>query len=115
MVVLIWEIGLVGKAPVNIIFIWVWLRRYAIKQIVSSRHSSQEIIAELRPVLEDYSKNRAENERFGDFCIRKEYVKETGQGSDFHDFLLRHHLRLKDFQKHWVRNTLQSDSGISTG
>ena len=30
-------------------------------------------------------KNREENERFGDFCIRKEYVNETGQGSDFHD------------------------------
>jgi sulfite reductase (NADPH) hemoprotein beta-component len=45
----------------------------------------EEILAELRPVLEDFSKNRIENERFGDFCIRKEYVKETEQGADFHE------------------------------
>jgi sulfite reductase (NADPH) hemoprotein beta-component len=45
----------------------------------------EEIISELRPVLEDFSKHRLESETFGDFCIRKEYVKETGQGSDFHD------------------------------
>ena len=45
----------------------------------------EEIISELRPVLEDFSKNRFESERFGDFCIRKDYVKETTQGADFHD------------------------------
>ena len=38
--------------------------------------SHEEIIAELRPLLENYSKNRHEGEKFGDFCIRKEYEKK---------------------------------------
>jgi sulfite reductase (NADPH) hemoprotein beta-component len=39
----------------------------------------------LRPVLKAFSELRNQDEHFGDFCIRKGYVKATGQGSDFHD------------------------------
>ena len=45
----------------------------------------EEIVAELKPVLQDFAGNRSEGERFGDFCIRSGYVKATGQGADFHD------------------------------
>ena len=36
-------------------------------------------------ILEDYSKTRQNNERFGSFTIRKGYVKETIEGKDFHN------------------------------
>ena len=80
------EIGLVGKAPGKYnLYLGAGLDGMRLNKLYRPAIPHEEIIAELRPVLEDYSKNRAENERFGDFCIRKEYVKETGQGSDFHD------------------------------
>lgn len=34
----------------------------------------EEILRELRPILEAYAKERNEGERFGDFTIRKGYV-----------------------------------------
>ena len=45
---------------------------------------SAEIKPLLSPIIEDYAQNREENERFGDFVIRKGYVKETSNGLDFH-------------------------------
>jgi sulfite reductase (NADPH) hemoprotein beta-component len=42
-----------------------------------------EILTELQPVIADYAANRNEGERFGDFVIRKQYVKETLKGRDF--------------------------------
>jgi sulfite reductase (NADPH) hemoprotein beta-component len=42
-----------------------------------------EILTELYPVIADYAANRNEGERFGDFVIRKQYVKETLKGRDF--------------------------------
>ena len=44
-----------------------------------------EILEALEPILTDFANNREHDERFGDFCIRKEYVKATVKGSDFHD------------------------------
>ena len=80
------EIGLVGKAPGKYnLYLGAGLDGMRLNKLYRPAIPHEEIIAELRPILEDYSKNRVENERFGDFCIRKEYVKETGQGSDFHD------------------------------
>ena len=46
--------------------------------------NEEEIIAELKPIIEDYSKNREIGEHFGDFTIRKGYVKATVHGLDFH-------------------------------
>jgi sulfite reductase (NADPH) hemoprotein beta-component len=45
---------------------------------------SEEIKDLLEPVIEDYAKSREEGERFGDFVIRKGYVKATSNGLDFH-------------------------------
>jgi sulfite reductase (NADPH) hemoprotein beta-component len=42
-----------------------------------------EILTELQPVIADYAANRNEGEQFGDFVIRKQYVKETLKGRDF--------------------------------
>ena len=80
------EIGLVGKAPGKYnLYLGAGLDGMRLNKLYRPAIPHEEIISELRPVLEDFAKNRLENERFGDFCIRREYVKETGQGSDFHD------------------------------
>jgi sulfite reductase (NADPH) hemoprotein beta-component len=38
----------------------------------------------LKPIIEDYAKNRQDGERFGDFVIRAGYVEATVNGLDFH-------------------------------
>jgi len=45
--------------------------------------TEEEILSELSPIIADYAQNRTEGEKFGDFVIRKNYVKETLKGSDF--------------------------------
>ena len=42
------------------------------------------ILETLEPIIEDFAKNRNKKERFGDFVIRKKYVKATMHGVDFH-------------------------------
>ena len=80
------EIGLVGKAPGKYnLYLGAGFDGMRLNKLYRPAISHEEIVSELRPVLEDYSKSRIKNERFGDFCIRKEYVKQTVQGSDFHD------------------------------
>jgi len=43
-----------------------------------------EILKELRPILNQYAKEREVGEHFGDFVIRAGYVKEVKSGLDFH-------------------------------
>lgn len=44
-----------------------------------------EILAELKPILTRYAKEKEEGEHFGDFVIRAGYVKAVNSGLDFHD------------------------------
>jgi len=45
--------------------------------------SEEEILAELKPIIADYAKNRNAGEGFGDFVVRKAYVKEIIHGKEF--------------------------------
>lgn len=45
--------------------------------------TEDEILTELTPIIADYAEHRTEGEKFGDFVIRKQYVKETLKGMDF--------------------------------
>ena len=45
--------------------------------------SEAEILKELEPLIADYANNKKSKEYFGDFVIRKGYVKATLKGSDF--------------------------------
>lgn len=45
--------------------------------------SEEEILNELRPIIADYAANRTEGEGFGDFVVRKGYVKEIKHGYEF--------------------------------
>jgi sulfite reductase (NADPH) hemoprotein beta-component len=80
------EIGLVGKAPGKYnLYLGAGLDGTRLNKLYRPAITHEEIVDELRPVLEDFAANRDPEERFGDFCIRKNYVNATVKGSDFHE------------------------------
>jgi sulfite reductase (NADPH) hemoprotein beta-component len=80
------EIGLVGKAPGKYnLYLGAGLDGMRLNKLYRQAITHDEILEALEPILTDFANNREDSERFGDFCIRKEYVKATVKGSDFHD------------------------------
>ena len=80
------EIGLVGKAPGKYnLYLGAGLDGTRLNKLYRPAITHEEIVDELRPVLEDFAANRDPEERFGDFCIRKSYVNATVKGADFHE------------------------------
>ena len=80
------EIGLVGKTPGKYnLYLGAGLDGTRLNKLYRPAITHEEIVDELRPVLEDFAANREPEERFGDFCIRKSYVNATVNGSDFHE------------------------------
>jgi len=80
------EIGLVGKAPGKYnLYLGAGLDGMRLNKLYRQAITHEEIVAELKPILQDYAGNRSDGERFGDFCIRSGYVKATAEGADFHD------------------------------
>ena len=79
------EIALVGRAPgIYNLYLGGGFDAQRLCKLYKDSVNEDEIIEALTPILEDYANSRNENEKFGDFVIRKEYVKETFKGSDFH-------------------------------
>jgi len=80
------EIGLVGKAPGKYnLYLGAGLDGTRLNKLYKAAITHEEILSSLRPILEDYASNRVNGERFGNFCIRKNYVNATSSGSDFHE------------------------------
>ena len=80
------EIGLVGKVPGKYnLYLGAGFDGTRLNKLYREALTHEEIIAELKPIIQAYAKEREEGERFGDFCIRSGYVKATRQGLDFHD------------------------------
>jgi sulfite reductase (NADPH) hemoprotein beta-component len=80
------EIGFVGKAPGKYnLYLGAGFAGERLNKMYRENIGEEEILSELRPILEAYAKEREEGERFGDFTIRKGYVKATREGRDFHD------------------------------
>ena len=79
------EIGFVGKAPGKYnLYLGAGFAGERLNKLYKENIDEQEILETLKPILEDYAKNRSKSERFGDFVIRKDYLKATIQGIDFH-------------------------------
>jgi sulfite reductase (NADPH) hemoprotein beta-component len=79
------EIGLVGKVPGKYnLYLGAGFDGERLNKRYRTSITHQEIIDTLKPILLSYAKEREEGERFGDFCIRKEYVKATTAGNNFH-------------------------------
>jgi sulfite reductase (NADPH) hemoprotein beta-component len=80
------EIGFVGKAPGKYnLYLGAGFSGERLNKMYRENIDEETILNELTPILEAYAKEREEGERFGDFTIRKGYVKETVEGKDFHD------------------------------
>jgi sulfite reductase (NADPH) hemoprotein beta-component len=79
------EIGLVGRAPGRYnLYLGASFTGNRLNKLFKEMLSEEQIIAELTPILQDYGSNREPNEHFGDFVIRKNYIKATSEGKYFH-------------------------------
>jgi len=80
------EIGLVGRAPGKYnLYLGAGFTGERLNKLYSEMLSEEEIIEALTPILEDFSKNRDQNEHFGNFVIRRGYVKAVTEGNKFHE------------------------------
>lgn len=79
------EIGLVGKVPGKYnLYLGAGFDGERLNKLYRSSVTHEEIVEELKPILMGYAKEREEGERFGDYTIRKGYVKATTAGNNFH-------------------------------
>jgi len=80
------EIGLVGKAPGKYnLYLGASFAGERLNKLYKEMLSEEQIIETLSPILADYAKNKEVEEHFGDFVIRKGYIKATTAGLNFHD------------------------------
>lgn len=80
------EIALVGRAPgIYNLYLGGGFSAERLCKLYKDSVNEDEIIEALTPLFEQYASDRNENEKFGDFVIRKNIVKETLSGSTFHD------------------------------
>lgn len=79
------EIAFVGKAPGKYnLYLGAGFNGERLNKLYKEMVDESEILDVLKPLLKDYSESRQKDERFGDFVIRKQYVKPTLAGREFH-------------------------------
>lgn len=79
------EIGLVGKVPGKYnLYLGAGFEGQRLNKLYRTSATHDEIVEALKPILLDFAKEREAGERFGDFTIRKGYVKATPAGNQFH-------------------------------
>ena len=78
------EIGFIGKAPGRY-NLYLGGNRIGtrLNALYKETLSEEEILKELRPLIADYANERKDDEGFGDFVVRKGYVKEIVHGKEF--------------------------------
>ena len=80
------EIGLVGRSPGKFnIYLGAKIDGTRLNKLYKKADTVDEVIEELSPIIRHYATERETGEKFGDFVIRKEYVKATLAGREFHD------------------------------
>lgn len=80
------EIAMVGRAPGRYnLYLGAGFGGERLNKLYKEMLDETQILNELRPMLKDYADSRNKNERFGDFVIRKGYIKATLAGNQFHD------------------------------
>ena len=78
------EIGLIGKSPGHYnLYLGGSFEGDRLNNLYRENISEEEILKELEPVIGDFAGTRKEGERFGDFAIRKNLVKEIREGKEF--------------------------------
>ena len=80
------EIGLVGKVPGKYnLYLGAGFDGERLNKLYRISITHEQIVDELRPIIQKYASDRKEGERFGSFTIREGYVKETTAGRNFHE------------------------------
>ncbi|WP_216831117.1 assimilatory sulfite reductase (NADPH) hemoprotein subunit [Alkalihalobacterium elongatum] len=80
------EIGFIGKAPGKYnMYLGAAFDGSRLSKMYRENIGEEEILNELRVLLPRYAKERQEGEHFGDFVIRAGIIKETTDGTNFHD------------------------------
>lgn len=80
------EIGLVGKAPGRYnLYLGASFTGERLNKLYKEMLSEEQIVEALTPILADYAQSKEAAEHFGDFVIRKGYVKATTAGLNFHE------------------------------
>lgn len=78
------EIGLIGKSSGHYnLYLGGSFNGDRMNSLYRETLSEPEIIQVLEPVFKDFAGSRNMGERFGDFVIRKKYVKEIREGKEF--------------------------------
>jgi len=79
------EIAFTGKAPGRYnLYLGASFTGDRLNQMYRENITEQEILDILTPMLQQYAKEREDGEHFGDFVVRKEYVKPVYDGQEFH-------------------------------
>jgi sulfite reductase (NADPH) hemoprotein beta-component len=78
------EIGFVGKSEGHYnLYLGGNFNGTRLNTLYKETLTEDEILATLEPIIASYAQSRMDGEKFGDFVIRKQYVKETVKGKDF--------------------------------
>ncbi|MFA9460930.1 assimilatory sulfite reductase (NADPH) hemoprotein subunit [Thiohalorhabdus methylotrophus] len=80
------EIGLVGKALGRYnLYLGAGYAGQRLNRLYRENITTDQILEEVPPIIRHYAEEREPGEPFGDFVIRKEYVREVKAGRAFHD------------------------------
>jgi sulfite reductase (NADPH) hemoprotein beta-component len=80
------EIACVGKAMGTYnLYLGGGFYGQRLNKLYKESLKEDDLLNELKPLLNRYAKERNDDERFGDFVIRMGYVKATKYGKDFHE------------------------------
>ena len=80
------EIGFVGKSPGYYnLYLGGAHNGERLNKLYKEMLNEEAILRELEPLIVTYAGERGSRERFGDFVIRKGYVRATTHGTNFHD------------------------------
>jgi sulfite reductase (NADPH) hemoprotein beta-component len=78
------EIGLIGKSPGYYnLYIGGSFGGTRLNNLYRETIDEAEILREIKGLIADFAVNRNTDERFGDFVIRQNYVKEIKEGKEF--------------------------------
>lgn len=79
------EIAFIGKSPGYYnLYLGAAHDGSRLNKLYKEMMDENAILQALEPIIAHYAKERLRGERFGDFVIRKEYVKATTHGTNFH-------------------------------
>ncbi|WP_020615011.1 assimilatory sulfite reductase (NADPH) hemoprotein subunit [Paenibacillus daejeonensis] len=79
------EIGFIGKAPGKYnLYLGASFNGDRLNKMYRENIGEDEILAELKPIIGRYARERQEGEHFGDFVIRAGIINAVVSGTDFH-------------------------------